>query len=409
MANWREFKNRRWVVGVSGGADSMALLAMCLEKQLDVIVAHVNYQKRATANRDMMCVVNFCKAHDVMCHVAYCDPHHQGNFQAYARAYRYDFYRLLADTYSCGGVLVAHQMDDVIETYLMQRKRHATPQYYGIREELILHNILVVRPLLSYTKKDLLKYCEKHAIPYYDDESNFSDDYERNRIRHAVVDTLRLEDKKQMIREIEELNEAKQKQERLLFDAFSKWQMQRSLKDLRAMSETMRLGVLRMFLKTKIDVAKLSGKELQNISDMIMQSTHNWVYELDDTYSLVHNYEILSIEETNCKGYAYTYDAICYEETPYFAIREEGETIERLALAKEDFPITIRNARAGDFIRLRFGTKKVARWFIDRKIPYRQRQLWPVVENAAGNVIFVVGIGCDIAHFTNNSYIFVIK
>ena len=142
---------------------------------------------------------------------------------------------------------------------------------------------------------------------------------------------------------------------------------------------------------------------------MIMQSTHNWVYELDDTYSLVHNYEILSIEETNCKGYAYTYDAICYEETPYFAIREEGETIERLALAKEDFPITIRNARAGDFIRLRFGTKKVARWFIDRKIPYRQRQLWPVVENAAGNVIFVVGIGCDIAHFTNNSYIFVIK
>ena len=41
MANWRELKNRRWVVGVSGGADSMALLAMCLEKQLDVIVAHV--------------------------------------------------------------------------------------------------------------------------------------------------------------------------------------------------------------------------------------------------------------------------------------------------------------------------------------------------------------------------------
>ena len=74
MANWRELKNRRWVVGVSGGADSMALLAMCLEKQLDVIVAHVNYQKRATANRDMMCVVNFCKAHDVMCHVRIAIP-----------------------------------------------------------------------------------------------------------------------------------------------------------------------------------------------------------------------------------------------------------------------------------------------------------------------------------------------
>ena len=102
-------------------------------------------------------------------------------------------------------------------------------------------------------------------------------------------------------------------------------------------------------------------------------------------------------------------DRITYEKTPYCEISKKGATIEQVALAKEDFPITIRNAKEGDQIKLRFGTKKVARWFIDRKIPYKERQLWPVIENAQGKVIFVAGIGCDIEHFTNNSRIFVIK
>ena len=279
IVNWRELKNRRWVVGVSGGADSMALLSMCIEKQIDVVVAHVNYQKRDTANRDMMCVVEYCKKNEIPCHVAYCDPNCKGNFQAYARSYRYDFYRMIADTYSCSGVLVAHQMDDVIETYLMQRKRHSTPDYFGMKEELILHNILVVRPLFSYTKNDLLKYCKKHQVPYFDDESNFSDDYERNRIRHAIVDGLSLSDKKALLLEIETVNEAKKKQDLQLFEAFSNWQMQHSVKELKMMEEEIRLGVLRKWFQTKIDVSQLSRKELQNISDMIKTSTHNWVYE----------------------------------------------------------------------------------------------------------------------------------
>lgn len=409
MAIWRELKNKKWVIGVSGGADSMSLLAMAKEKQLDIIVAHVNYQKRDTADRDMMCVVNYCKQYEIPYHVAYCDPNYEGNFQAYARSFRYDFYRMLADTYSCNGVLVAHQMDDVIETYLMQRKRHSIPAYYGIKDEVIIHNILVVRPLLSYTKKDLMRYCEKNQIPYFDDESNFSNDYERNRIRHTMVDTLSIADKKQLIKEIDEINQKKKENDMYLFDQYSKWQMNCSVKELRAMEEQVRLGVLRIWMKDKIDITKLSRKALKNISDMIMQSNHNWIYELDEHYLLTHNYDVLSIEDVKISGYAFPYQEIKFGETPFFKICEQGETIEQLGLSEEDFPIKIRSAKAGDAIKLRFGTKKVGRWFIDRKIPYRERQLWPVVENAAGKVIFVAGIGCDVEHFTNNSRIFVVK
>jgi len=78
-------------------------------------------------------------------------------------------------------------------------------------------------------------------------------------------------------------------------------------------------------------------------------------------------------------------------------------------LQEDDFPITIRNAQAGDVIQLRFGRKKLNRWFIDRKIPKKERKIWPVVTNKDGIVILVPKIGCDIAHFSNNPTLFVLK
>ena len=80
-----------------------------------------------------------------------------------------------------------------------------------------------------------------------------------------------------------------------------------------------------------------------------------------------------------------------------------------MTLHEDDFPITIRNVEEHDVIELRFGNKKINRWFIDRKIPKKERKIWPVVVNAKGNVILVPKIGCDIAHFSNNPTIFVLK
>ncbi|MBQ7890489.1 MAG: tRNA lysidine(34) synthetase TilS, partial [Erysipelotrichaceae bacterium] len=58
---------------------------------------------------------------------------------------------------------------------------------------------------------------------------------------------------------------------------------------------------------------------------------------------------------------------------------------------------------------LRFGTKKLNRWFIDRKIHRNERLRWPVVLNRHGEVILVPGIGCDLEHYSNNPTCFVLK
>ena len=75
----------------------------------------------------------------------------------------------------------------------------------------------------------------------------------------------------------------------------------------------------------------------------------------------------------------------------------------------DDFPITVRSVQPGDAIQLRFGTKKIHRWFIDRHIPLQERLLWPVMVNAQGKVIFVPKIGCDVAHFSNNPNLFMVQ
>lgn len=82
---------------------------------------------------------------------------------------------------------------------------------------------------------------------------------------------------------------------------------------------------------------------------------------------------------------------------------------EGITLSAEDFPITIRNVRAGDAIAFKFGHKKIHRYFIDEKIPYEERISWPVVVNKQGEVIFVCNLGSNITHFTNKPNLFVVK
>lgn len=78
-------------------------------------------------------------------------------------------------------------------------------------------------------------------------------------------------------------------------------------------------------------------------------------------------------------------------------------------MSEEDFPITIRSFQKGDAIQLRYGTKAINRFFIDRKISHKERKTWPIVVNCMGNVILVPEIGCDIKHYTNKPNCFVIK
>ena len=118
------------LIACSGGPDSMALLDMVKDKY-DVYVAHINYHKRATADRDERIVKNYCKKNNLPLYVKDYKDTKGGNFQDKARVFRYEYFSQLVKELKLKRVLVAHHKDDLIETYFLQLNRGGEVSYYG--------------------------------------------------------------------------------------------------------------------------------------------------------------------------------------------------------------------------------------------------------------------------------------
>ncbi len=398
-------QNKIYVLGVSGGPDSMALMEMCRLQHLSFVVAHMNYQKRDSALRDENIVCEYCEKYKIPCYVEKQNKECIGNFQAFAREERYAFYKRLIDQYHGEAVLLAHHLDDHLETYMMQKQRHSQGEYYGIKEDAYLYGCRIIRPLMKYTKQDLLAYCIEHHVPYGFDESNFSDDYTRNRIRHTYIDHMTRNEKELLAKEIQLKNQQLEAHKKEVSCFLNTWK--EDTESLLLESEDQVKRILRTWIYQKIHV-HISENLCTELSEML-KNKKNWEKNITKEYGVYKEYGRLYVGKLECESYRYQYDFILYEQTPYFKIQQSGKSVEALTLSKSDFPITIRNVQKGDTIKLRFGRKKIHRWFIDRKIPSWERKIWPVVENAAGEVILVPQIGCDISHFSNNPNIFVVK
>lgn len=150
-----------------------------------------------------------------------------------------------------------------------------------------------------------------------------------------------------------------------------------------------------------------SGKEIEMIYNMCEHTSFQ--RSLDDTYEIEFAYGILYIYQKKDISYQYTIHDLNELDAPYFKLRKTGKVIEGITIKQEELPLLIRPYQEGDTIKLRIGTKKVNRFFIDRKIPKHLRKNYPVVLNKDQEVIFVCGIGCEIKHFSNNPSIFVVQ
>lgn len=182
-------------VGVSGGADSMALLHVLLELKdefaMNIIACHVNHGIRGeTADRDEKFVVEACKRLGVDVRILRADvpgtakKMHLG-VEECGRRIRYDFFKSVA-----GDVIIAtaHTLSDRSETLLLNIARGASVK--GLCSiPAVRGNI--VRPLIDCTRAEIEKYCSDNSIEFVTDETNFEDIYSRNRIRLNVIPELK--------------------------------------------------------------------------------------------------------------------------------------------------------------------------------------------------------------------------
>lgn len=381
----------------------MALLSMCVGCGLDVIAAFVNYKLRETADLEEKLVEKYCAEHEIKMYCHYPIQNEKGNFQKWAREARYDFFRQLYYENDCEALLLGHQMDDCIENYLMSKARKSKGYYYGMVENCYHHGMNIIRPLLSYRKADLRAFCQDNNIPFHDDESNFSDKYQRNRIRHSLVEKASLQQIDDWMAEIKQYNYSQDELRSYFLENYPL----REMMELAAFrKEPRKEELLRWYLYQHDSEKTYSSKQIQDMA-RALESSDRGYKNLGGDSQLVWEYGYLYVFNTAGK-YEYVLEEIEYLETPYFKISDKGDRIQGITVTKDDFPLTIRPYGNEDVIRLRFGHKKVSRQMIDNKVFKKDRYLWPVVLNKNGRVIFVAGIGCDVEHYSENPSLYVL-
>ncbi|NCB34193.1 MAG: tRNA lysidine(34) synthetase TilS, partial [Erysipelotrichia bacterium] len=362
--------------------------------------AHVNYHHRIESDEEEKYVRSFCAEHHLDLYVRNEPFFWDGNFEAAARNWRYEFFEKTVREHHLAGMLIGHQEDDVIETYIMQKERNIIPDYYGLRETGTWHGIIVHRPLLSMTKQSLQEYCETHGIRYFFDSTNALNDCSRNRIRHETVNPMNRMERDIVLREIEKDNAVLQERRCRVKTEIQKKEV--SLDRYRQLSGTDRLTLLRMIVEEeKKEMPGISLAQLTEI-DRILMTHRDFMIPVRERF-LVQKDRMMFMHAP-AQLYAVTLNSLAEVKNlpvqPYFRIEDGTPGVNAVTVSEADFPLTIRNVYKGDAIQLRFGTKPVHRFFIDRHIPLYQREFWPVVVSASGEVILVPGIGCDVRHFS---------
>jgi tRNA(Ile)-lysidine synthase len=180
----------RVLLAVSGGIDSMCMFHLFRSAGVSMAVAHCHFGLRGeAADADEAFVRQAAAEAGCVCHVQHFDTRSvaeaQGiSIQMAARRLRYDWFYELADQYGYTRVAVAHNRDDVLETFLINLGRGTGIR--GLTGMAPLQGRLI-RPLLFASRAEITGYAQIHRMEWREDASNAEDDYQRNFIRHQLI------------------------------------------------------------------------------------------------------------------------------------------------------------------------------------------------------------------------------
>ena len=199
------------LVGVSGGADSMALLkalaSLRHELGVQLQAVHFNHRFRPQALRDERFVSSWCKQLNIPLSVG----RRQGGkikclSEDDARQMRFEFFVRTATQLKAQSVALAHTRNDLAETVLMRLMRGSG--LYGLRAILprrSIEGIVFVRPLLGVGRCDVEDYLKSKKMPFCTDATNLQTVYERNKVRHKLLPLLAREYNPQIINALSDL------------------------------------------------------------------------------------------------------------------------------------------------------------------------------------------------------------
>ena len=382
-------RHKKILVAVSGGADSMSLLHFLYNHQKDLDIqlgiAHVNHKQRQESEHEEAYLRHWAEEHKVPFHYS----EFSGKFsENAARTFRYEFFKQVMKDYDYSALVTAHHADDQAETIFMRllrgsRLRHLT----GISAIRPFGTGQIIRPFLHLTKAQL------PVTFHFEDRSNTSLAYLRNRIRLSYLPTLSQENpkiKEHLCLLAEEIG--------LMEQALGELTKDISITDLsvfQQQSDAVQLFLLQNYLDSFPDLQLSKGQFNQLISYLRKNASGKMPlkngYELvkTQTYFLIRKEASISLSPPCLLEFGKSVEFEAYTLT--FSEFNDVSNTDAISIWS-DAPIVIRHRKEGDKIDLGSHHKKLRRLFIDNKILEKDRQK-AIVGEQDGHIIFLYVAG----------------
>ena len=382
-------QHKKILVAVSGGADSMSLLHFLYNHQKDLDIqlgiAHVNHKQRQESEHEEAYLRHWAEEHKVPFHYSAFSGKFSENA---ARTFRYEFFKQVMKDYDYSALVTAHHADDQAETIFMRllrgsRLRHLT----GISAIRPFGTGQIIRPFLHLTKAQL------PVTFHFEDRSNTSLAYLRNRIRLSYLPTLSQENpkiKEHLCLLAEEIG--------LMEQALGELTKDISITDLsvfQQQSDAVQLFLLQNYLDSFPDLQLSKGQFNQLISYLRKNASGKMPlkngYELvkTQTYFLIRKEASISLSPPCLLEFGKSVEFEDYTLT--FSEFNDVSNTDAISIWS-DAPIVIRHRKEGDKIDLGSHHKKLRRLFIDNKILEKDRQK-AIVGEQDGHIIFLYVAG----------------
>ena len=411
------------VIGVSAGPDSMALLHMIhINCNKLIVCAHINHNVRKESNAEEKYLKEYCKNNSIIFESYKITKYNEKNFENEARKKRYAFYEKILKKYNSHTLLLAHHGDDLIETVLMKISRGSNLEgYAGIKTYSQVKDYTIVRPLLSLTKEEIIKYNKDNKIKYYIDNTNNDITYTRNRIRKNILPLLKKENKnihKSFLNYSNTLQEYYNYVEDVTKERINEIKDNNTIdldkfnKEHPFIQKSIIFYLLSEIYNNEANIIK--NKHIDDIINLIKNKKPNTSLHLPKNITVVKEYnKLLFIKDVNTKkenNYLYKFtnkikinniiiEKVAKKDT-------NGNDVCRLNSNNITLPLYIRNKKDGDIIFL-YGTegkKKIKDVFIESKVPLAKRKTYPIVTDANDNVLWIPNIKKSKYNVKNNEF-----
>lgn len=427
------------VIAFSGGMDSVCLLNLFTTLENPFIIAHFNHGIRKNADRDEHFARMRAKqlGYDFVSEkadvVEFAKENHLSLEEA-ARIRRYDFLYRVARDNRAPYIAVGHHADDQIETIFMHLMRGSgLSGLAGMKEIAVIPEfdpeIKILRPLLSFWRYEIEEYCTKNSLDYVVDETNFSNLYERNRIRHEILPFLN-ERYIRLNQRLLNMANVLQGEDELIQELLSKiWDsicLQQDSRFIRLNLYELKkqpLGMQRRIIRfvaflLRPELRDLSYKNVDNLLNFMDNNKTGEIDLQDRLVAIFTNKEILfGSKSKDWVGLLYPqlqdslkietgkHDCIEISENWFFQIQVMEEFTNIQIKTENEFTVFLDREKIGGFIVLRgkkvgdrfqplgmeIGSIKISDIFINEKVMQPAREKWPLVTNSDDRIIWIPG------------------